>query len=43
MGNEYAQKMCMEVQGGEHIYIGNVYMPPAPNLTRRGIDEEDTR
>jgi exonuclease III len=42
-GNEYAQKMCMEVQGGDHIYIGNVYMPPAPNLTRRGIDEEDTR
>jgi exonuclease III len=42
-GNEYAQGMCMNVQGGEKLWIGNVYMPPAPNLIRRGVEEEETR
>jgi hypothetical protein len=33
----------MNVQGGEKLWIGNVYMPPAPNLIRRGVEEEETR
>jgi exonuclease III len=42
-GNEYAQGVCIDVQGGEKVWIGNIYMPPAPNLQRRGVDEEETR
>ena len=42
-GNEYAQGICTDVQGGEKVWIGNVYMPPAPNLQRRGVDEDETR
>jgi hypothetical protein len=33
----------MDIQGGEKVWIGNVYIPPAPNLQRRGVDEEETR
>ena len=43
VGNEYAQGMCIEVQGGEKLWIGNVYMPPTPNLIRRGVNEDDAR
>jgi hypothetical protein len=35
--------MCLSVQGGEKIWIGNVYMPPAQNLARRNINEDETR
>jgi hypothetical protein len=43
IGNEYAQGMCIDVQGGEKLWIGNIYMPPTPNLLRRGINEDDAR
>jgi hypothetical protein len=28
IGNEYAQGVCLQIQGGENIWVGNVYMPP---------------
>jgi hypothetical protein len=28
LGNEYAQGACIQVPGGEKIWIGNIYMPP---------------
>ena len=33
----------MQGQGGEKIWVGNVYLPPAPNLAKRGIDEQVAR
>ena len=32
LGNEYTQGVCIQVHGGEKIWIGNVYMPPVQNL-----------
>jgi exonuclease III len=43
MGNEYTQGVCIQGQGGEKIWVGNVYLPPAPNLSNRGIDEQVAR
>ena len=43
MGNEYAQIICIQGQGSEKVWIGNIYLPPALSLVRRGIDEELAR
>jgi hypothetical protein len=43
IGNEYAQGIGIQGYGGEHIWVGNVYLPPATNLTTRGIDEDSAR
>jgi hypothetical protein len=43
MGNEYAQMICIQGQGSEKVWIGNIYLPPALSLDRRGIDEELAR
>ena len=32
--------MGIQGYGGELIWVGNVYLPPATNLQTRGIDEE---
>jgi exonuclease III len=32
IGNEYTQGVCIQVQGGEKIWIGNVYLPPIQNM-----------
>jgi hypothetical protein len=42
-GNEYAQGIGLQGYGGENIWVGNVYLPPATNLLTRGIDEEMAR
>jgi hypothetical protein len=28
IGNEYAQGVCIQLQGGETAWVGNVYLPP---------------
>jgi hypothetical protein len=43
VGNEYSQGICIQIHGGEKLWIGNIYMPPAQNLHKRGIDEQITR
>ena len=43
VGNEYAQGVELQGYGGELLWIGNVYMPPATNLQTRGIDEENVK
>jgi hypothetical protein len=43
MGNEYAQMMCIQGQGSEKVWVGNIYLPPDLSLVRRGIDEELAR
>ena len=43
MGNEYAQGVCIQVQGGDTIWVGNVYLPPIENMLRRGMDEDLAR
>jgi hypothetical protein len=40
VGNEYAQSTCLQVQGGEQVWVGNVYIPPVQNMQKRGTDEE---
>jgi exonuclease III len=40
VGNEYAQGVGIQGQGGEIIWLCNVYIPPATNIQTRGIDEE---
>jgi exonuclease III len=42
-GNQYAQGICIDVQGKEKIWVGNVYLPPATSLQRRGVDEEEAK
>ena len=42
-GNEYAQVVCLQGQGSEKVWVGNVYLPPALSLVRRGIEEEMAR
>ena len=42
-GNEFAQSICLDIQGGEKVWIGNIYMPPAPNHHRRGVAEDEAR
>ena len=42
-GNEYAQGLGVQGQGGETIWVGNVYLPPATNLQTRGLDEETAK
>ena len=32
IGNEFAQGVCLQVQGGEKLWVGNVYMPPVQSL-----------
>jgi hypothetical protein len=32
VGNEYAQAVCIQVQGGGKVWIGNVYLPPVQNM-----------
>jgi hypothetical protein len=36
IGNEFAQGVCLQVQGGEKLWVGNVYMPPVQSLQKRG-------
>jgi hypothetical protein len=43
VGNEYAQGIGIQGYGGEIIWVGNVYLPPATNLQTRGINEEVAR
>ena len=43
LGNEYTQVVCIQGQGSEKVWVGNVYLPPAQGLTKRGIDEEVAR
>jgi hypothetical protein len=43
LGNEYAQVVCIQGQGSEKVWVGNVYLPPAPSLRRRDVDEEVAR
>ena len=31
-GNEYAQSVGIQGYGGEHIWVGTVYLPPATNI-----------
>ncbi len=28
IGNEFSQGVCLQVHGGEKLWVGNVYMPP---------------
>ncbi len=32
IGNEFSQGVCLQVHGGEKLWVGNVYMPPTQNL-----------
>jgi exonuclease III len=43
VGNEYAQGVCIQVQGGDTIWVGNVYLPPVENMQKRGTDEDFAR
>ena len=43
MGNEYAQGVGIQVQGGDIIWVGNVYLPPTENMLKRGMDEDLAR
>jgi exonuclease III len=43
VGNEYAQGLGIQGHGGETIWIGNIYLPPATNLETRGLDEENAK
>jgi exonuclease III len=43
VGNEYAQGVCIQVQGGDTIWVGNVYLPPVENMLKRGTDEDIAR
>ena len=43
VGNEYAQGIGIQGYGGEIIWVGNVYLPPATKLQTRGINEEVAR
>ena len=42
-GNEYAQSVGIQGYGGEHIWVGNVCLPPATNIQKRGIEEDAAR
>jgi hypothetical protein len=39
VGNEYTQGICMQIQGGDKIWVGNIYFPPIISQHKRGIDE----
>jgi hypothetical protein len=28
IGNEYTQGICLQIQGGDRIWVGNIYLPP---------------
>jgi hypothetical protein len=28
LGNEYTQGICLQIQGGDRIWVGNIYLPP---------------
>jgi exonuclease III len=43
VGNEFSQGVCLQVHGGEKLWVGNVYMPPIQNLQKRRVDETVTR
>ena len=43
VGNEYAQIVGIQGYGGELIWVGNVYLPPATNIQTRGINDEVAR
>lgn len=43
VGNEYAQIVGIQGYGGELVWVGNVYLPPATNIQTRGIDDEVAR
>ena len=43
VGNEYAQGVGIQVQGGDTIWVGNVYLPPTESMLKRGKDEEVAR
>jgi hypothetical protein len=32
VGNEFAQGICIQAQGGERVWVGNVYLPPVQNM-----------
>jgi hypothetical protein len=27
-GNQYTQGICLQILGGEKLWVGNIYMPP---------------
>ena len=37
IGNEYAQGVCLPVQGGEKMWVGKVYLPPVQSLQNREL------
>ena len=39
--NTHREYVCRDK--GEKKWVGNVYLPPAPNLAKRGIDEQVAR
>ena len=43
IGNEYAQGVCIQIQGGETAWVGNVYLPPVQNMQKPGMDEDMAR
>jgi exonuclease III len=43
IGNEYAQGVCLQVQGGGKAWVGNIYLPPIQNMQKRGMDEDVAR
>jgi hypothetical protein len=36
VGNEYAQGVGIQTQGGETVWVGNVYLPPTNSMPKRG-------
>ena len=43
VSNEYAQSTYIQVPGGEKPWVGNLYLPPAQNMQKRGNSEEEAR
>ncbi len=39
VGNEYALGLQLQLTGGVHCWVTNVYLPPAMNLVKKGITE----
>jgi exonuclease III len=43
VGNEYAQGVEIQVQGGDTVWVGNVYLPPTESMLKRDKNEEVAR
>ncbi len=43
VGNEFVQLVELRLPDSSRLFVANVYLPPANNLGRRGVSEQEAR